>query len=221
MPCRTTGKAASRPLPPSTQDHPEALAGQAAAVQRGEEALPFDGAPAAGAPEVDDLLPAVVADAERHQDRPPERAVGQQRLAVILQRPAVEGVDRPVEGPGDPAHRRGRDRAPGQGKQDLADLAGREPRNEAGQDRTVDLRRASRVALRNPGRAEVPGTRHVAFDVAGVEGVAPAVRLPASPSPPRTPVAGSRSLQPAVASGGSCLWLLCFTTGRTPLPPDT
>ncbi len=94
MPCRTTGKAASRPLPPSTKDHPEALAGEAAVVRPVEEALPFRGALAAGAPEVDDLLPAVVADAERHQNRPPERAVGHHRLAVILRRPTVEGVDR-------------------------------------------------------------------------------------------------------------------------------
>ncbi len=130
-----------------------------------EEALPFRGALAGREAEVDDLLPAVVAGPRRHQDRPPERAVGHHRLAVILQRPAVECRDRPVEGPGDPAHRRGRDRAPGQGEEDLADLAGREPRNDAGRDRTVDLRGASRGALRNPGRAEVTGTRHVAFDV--------------------------------------------------------
>ncbi len=85
-----------------------------------EEALPFDGALAAGEPEVDDLLPAIVPDPRRHQDR-----------------------------------------APGQ---DLADLAGREPRNEAGRDRTVDLRGTPCGALRNPGRAEVTGARHVAFN---------------------------------------------------------
>ncbi len=80
------------------------------------------------------------------------------------------------------------------GEQALADLAGREPRHDAGRDRTVDLRRASRGALRNPGRAEVTGRRHVELNVAGlaeqaasagavapvahgagVEGVAPAV----------------------------------------------
>ena len=104
-------------------------------MQRGEEALPLGGALAGGEWDVDDLLLAVVADAERHQDRPPERAgaglagqdhaVGHQRLAGVLQRPAVEGVDRQIEGPGDPAHRRRRDRTPEQGEQDLADLAGR------------------------------------------------------------------------------------------------
>ncbi len=46
-------------------------------------------------------------------------------------------------------------------EQDIADLAGREPRHEAGRDGTVDLRSAPWVVLRNLGRAEAPGARHV------------------------------------------------------------
>ena len=145
-------------------------------MQRGEEALPLGGALAGGELEVDDLLLTVVPYAERHQDRPPERAgaglagqhhaVEHQRLAGVLQRPAVECVDRQVEGLGDPAHGRRRDRAPEQGRQNLAYLAGREPRHEAGQDGAVDLRGAPCIALQNLGRAEVPGARHVELNVA-------------------------------------------------------
>ena len=76
-------------------------------------------------------------------------AVGHQRLAGVLRRPAVEGVDRQIEDPGEEAHRRRRDLTPGQGKQDLARLAGREPRHEAGEDGTVDLRRTPCATLQS------------------------------------------------------------------------
>ena len=170
------GQGGEQALAAIDADRLQALASEAAAVQAGQEALPLGGALAGGEAEVDDLLPAVGPDAERHQDRPPERAgaglagehhaVEHQRLVGVLQRAAVEGRDRRVERPGDPADGRGRDRAAEQAQQDLADLAGRQPQHEAGQDRPVDLRRAPCIAPQNPGRAEAPGARHVELDVA-------------------------------------------------------
>ena len=151
---------------------------------------PLGGALAAGELEVDDLLAAVVADAERHQHRPFEgagaglagqhHAVEHQRLVGVLQRPAMERRDRLVQGFGDPAHGGGRDRPSEQGEQDLADLAGRQPEHEAGQDRAVDLRGAPCIALQDLARAIVSGARHAELDVAelaqqvtGIAAVAP------------------------------------------------
>ena len=136
-------------------------------------------------------------------------AVGHQRLAGVLQRPAGEGVDRQIEGPGE---------------QDLAHLAGRQPCHEAGQDGAVDFRRTPCAALQNlkvgqtcrvhgtlspmsPGslsrqRRQVPLRRSrralpsrasgQRLAVERAMALAP-VRLPASPSPPQRPVAGSPS----------------------------
>ena len=78
----------------------------------------------------------------------------------------MEGGDRPVQGPGDPADGGGRDRAAEQGQQDLADLAGREPQHEAGQNGAVDLGRAPGIAAQHLGRTEAPGARHAERDIA-------------------------------------------------------
>ena len=124
-------------------DHLETLSAEASAPEIGEEALPFDGTLAGSQAEVDDLLLAVVPDAERHQHRAPERAgpgpagqhhaVEHQRLVDVLQRPAVEGRHRRIQGLGDAADGRGRDRAAQQRQQNLAHLAGTETQHEAGQ----------------------------------------------------------------------------------------
>ena len=96
--------------------------------------LPFGGAFAAGKAEVDDLLLAVGAQSQGHQDWAAQRAgaglagkhhaVEHQRLVAVLERPAMEGGHRGIERLGDLAHRAGAHRAPEEGKQRLADLAG-------------------------------------------------------------------------------------------------
>ena len=102
-------------------DHLDRLSGEPAAVQVGEEAFSRRGALAGRQAEVDDLLLAVRSDAERHQDRAPERAgaglagehhaVEHEHGVDVLQRPAVEGGDGGIQGLGDAAHR-GRADAP-------------------------------------------------------------------------------------------------------------
>ena len=117
-------------------DHLQALAAEAATVEAGQEALPFGGALAACQMEVDDLLLAVGADAERHQHRPFEsagaglagqhHAVEHERLVGRGERACMEGGAGGVQGLGNPADGSGRDAAPEQGEQDLAHLAGAE-----------------------------------------------------------------------------------------------
>ena len=97
----------------------------------------------------DDPSRLVSGNAERHQDRAPERAgaglarqhhaVEHRRLVVTGERAGMEGGDRLIQGLGDPAHGRGLDGSPKQGQQNLALLAGAEPEHEAGQDDAVDL----------------------------------------------------------------------------------
>ena len=55
-------------------DHLDPVSGEPTTVEIGEELLPRGGALAGGEAEVDDLLLAVGADAERHQDRALQRA---------------------------------------------------------------------------------------------------------------------------------------------------
>ncbi len=155
-------------------DHLEALSGEPAAVQVGEEPFPRRGALAGRQAEVDDLLLAVGADAQRHQDGTPQRAgaglagqhhaVEHQRLVAGAKRASVEGRHRRVQGPGDAAHGRGRDRTPEQGEQNLTHLAGTEPEHEAGEDGAIDLRPAPGIAPQHPGRTEAPGARYAEFD---------------------------------------------------------
>lgn len=157
-------------------DHVEPLAGEPAAVEVGEERLPFGGAFARRQAEVDDLLLAVGAQPQGHQHRPLERAgaglagkhhaIEHQRFVAVLQRPAMEGGHGGIERLGDLAHRRRADLAAEQGQQRLAHLAGGQPKHEAGQDHPVDLPRAARIGADDLGRAVASGPRNLQLDVA-------------------------------------------------------
>jgi hypothetical protein len=102
------GRAASRPEPPSTQIMSRPSPGEAAPVEVGKEALPFDGAFAARQAIVDDFLLAVAPQAQGDQHRTAQRpgsglagehdAVEHQRLVAPGEGPGVEGCDRFVEG---------------------------------------------------------------------------------------------------------------------------
>ena len=118
MPCRTIGKAASRPRPPSTQTNVEALAGEPVTVKIGEELLPFGGAFARRQAEVDDLLFAIRAQAQSNENRATERsgaglagkhhAIKHEHLVAVLQRSATEGGhcdNRASWRPGSPSRR--------------------------------------------------------------------------------------------------------------------
>lgn len=131
-------------------DHVEALAFEAAAIEVFKEALPFGGTFAGRQMEVDDLLLAVGPETQGHQHRPADGAgaglagehyaIEHQGGIACLRRPAVEGLDRHVQRPGHPAHRRGAHLLAENGEQHLAHLAGRKPQNEGGQDHPVELR---------------------------------------------------------------------------------
>ena len=110
-------------------------------------------------------------DPERHQNGAPQRtgtgparqhdAIEHERLVVVGERACMEGCHRRIQGLGDAAYGRGRDRAAQQGQQDLAHLAGTEAEHEAGQDDAVDLGRASCMLFSTPvgQKRRVRGTR--------------------------------------------------------------
>ena len=173
---KAVGKAASRPEPPSTQQHLQALAGQAAADQIAQEQLPLGGALGAGQAEVDDLLLAVGAQAERDQHGPRQRAgaglapehhaIQEQHPVLILQRPAMERGHRGIELLGHGAHGRRAERPTKRRQQGDRDLAGREPEHETGQDHAIDLVGTAGVGPHHLERAERAGARHRQLDLA-------------------------------------------------------
>jgi hypothetical protein len=103
-------------------DHLEVLAVQAPAVQVVEECFPRLGALPGGLTEVDDFLSLVGPYPQDHQDRPTHCSgpglsrehdpVEDQYPIALLDRPAMEGRNRSVEGLADVAHRAGADRLP-------------------------------------------------------------------------------------------------------------
>ena len=115
-------------------------------------------------------------DAQGHQDGAAQgagagpagqhHAIEHQHLVVVGERPAMEGGDGGIERLGHLAHRRSAHRPAEQRQQRLADLAGRQPQHEAGEDHPVDLRRAPRIGVNDFGRAVAPRARHVELDVA-------------------------------------------------------
>ena len=147
-----------------------------AAIEIGEELLPFGGAFARRQAEIDDLLLAVVAQPQGHENRPAQRAgaglagehdaVEHQSLVAVLQRPPMERGHRGIQRLGDLAHRCGAHRTSEQGKQCLSHLAGRQPEHEAGKDDPVDLARAPRIGADDLNRAVAPGPGNVEFNVA-------------------------------------------------------
>ena len=144
-------------------DHVEAFADKAALVEVVEEALPFGGAFALRQAKVDHLLLAVPPEAQSHQHRAAQRsgaglvgqhdAVEHQRLVAPADRAGVEGRHRLIEALSHPTHRARADRAAEKRKQDFAELAGREPEHETGQNRPIDLGRAPGVGAQDFGRA--------------------------------------------------------------------
>ena len=119
-------------------DHLEAVAGEAAADQIAEKALPFGGALACRQAEIDHLLLAVGAQPESDQDRPPDRAgaglagqhdpVEHEHAVALFEGPGMKGGDHRIELFGHRAHRRGADRPPQDRQQRLADPRFREGR---------------------------------------------------------------------------------------------
>ena len=67
---------------------------------------------------------------------------------------------------GDLADRGGADPLAQDGHQRFADLAGRQPECEAGQDQAVDVALAAGVGLQHGHRAEAPSARHAQLEVA-------------------------------------------------------
>ena len=88
-------------------------------------------------------------------------------LAAVGEAAAVEGGDGGVQDPGHVADGGGRDRAPEQGQQNLADPAGGQAEHEAGEDDPVDLANAAHVAPQHGGGAVAAGPRQLRLDVAG------------------------------------------------------
>jgi hypothetical protein len=115
------GRAANRPLPPSTQII-SSVSPARPADQVAEKAFPFGGTLAGCQAEVDDLLFAVRPEPEGDQHRPPDGtgaglarehdAVEHQHAVVVLERARMKGSHHRIELLGDQAHRGRADRPP-------------------------------------------------------------------------------------------------------------
>ena len=157
-------------------DHLEAPALKPPAEKIGQKLLPLGGAFGEGQAKVDDLLLAVRPDPQGHQHRALERpgpglarehhAVEHEYRILVLQRPAMEGGDRPVQGLGHLAHRAGADPSAEHRGERRRNLAGRQPEHEAGQDHAVDVAGSTGVGAHDSQGAETPCARYRKFDVA-------------------------------------------------------
>ena len=156
---------------------------------------------------IDDLLLAVGPEPEGHQHRAADgagaglarkhHAIEHQDRVDVLERPAVEGGDRRIQGLGDLAHR-GRADPPAEDRQQGdGDLAGAEPKHEAGQDHAVDMGRAAGVGAHHRERAPAPGARHAKLDLSEL-GHQPAAIAAVAPVGFRQPI---RRLQMAIDPG--------------------